>query len=229
MGLWSGIRDSKQDIEEEVLGIYRVRNAVWFFNHQGDPKAPHVELTTGLCSDGYVDSGKVTCDPKIAEYLARMLAVCVRQHPSVPSNIQWVVSSAYAAITFGYELARQLGAQHAFTEKDPIVPRRMTWSGRFTIPTYATALQGEELITTFYTVSTVREAVRAGNEYPVAFLPFVATVFHRPPSPPDPTGPSVIALVTKVIQTWQRTDCPLCQQGSPRYRPRSHWRELTGK
>lgn len=211
--------------EGEVLALYEDRDAVWFFDYQGDQKAPHAELTSGRCSDGYVNSAPVLSDPEIGCRLAYQLDIKLIQRNICPD---WVLGSAYAAITLSYQLAQLTGAKHGFVEKDPKDPKRMVWS-RFVIPEGATVLQCEELITTMQTTNEVKRAVREGNPHPVKFLTEVVTVVHRPDALPVDTGRMIIPLVQRVVKSWHPNDCPLCKQGSRPVRPKSHWQELTGK
>ena len=211
--------------EDEVLQLYSERAAVWFFNRQGDPKAPHAELTSGRCSDGYVNSAPVLCDPAVALRLAWQHAVRLFQRNIYPA---WVVGSAYAAITYSYHLATIMGAKHGFTEKDPKDPKRMIWS-RFVIPEGASVMQCEELITTLQTTNEVKQAVREGNPNPVKFFSEVVTVVHRPVALPVDTNRVILPLVERAVKSWAPEECPLCAQGSPRLKPKHHWAELTGK
>lgn len=211
--------------EQEILGYYERANAVWFFNYNGDPKAPHAELTSGLCSDGYVNSAPVLADPKVVEILTKEL---VSRFPGRNvGKVDWVVGSAYAAITFSYEVARQLGAHHGFVEKDPVIPNKMVWS-RLTIPAGASVLQCEELITTLGTAMEVRRTIQEGNSEPVFFLPDVATIIYRP-ARLQGGQIDVIALIRRGVKTWESNNCPLCARGSERLRPKQNWVRLTGK
>ena len=212
--------------QEEILEIYRRYDAVWFYDYNGRPTAPHVELTSGSCSDGYINSSLVISDPAACGFLASELAKPIKSMGIEPA---WIVGSAYAAITFSYELARVMGARHGFVEKDPADPKRMHWP-RLTIPRDVPIFQCEELITTLQTTREVRYAITAENrELPVQFLPYVVTVIYRPPSKGLIGSIEVIKLAEHVIRTWQPKYCPLCAAGSPRFRPKEHWAELTGK
>jgi len=76
----------------------------------------------------------------------------------------------------------------------------------------------------------VRRAVQEGNGEPVNFLSLVGALVHRPPKLPVDYGDRrVIALIEKEIWAVDPKDCPLCLAGSVRYRPKTHWAELTGK
>ncbi len=215
--------------EQEILGLYEKENAIWFFDYDGDLKAPHAELTSGLCSDGYVNSAPVLADPKNVELLVSELVNRLAKRNVV--NVDWVIGSAYSAIAFSYELARQLGVRHGFVEKDPANPKKMVWN-RLVIPGHADVLQCEELITTLGTTMEVRRAVEEGNPEPVVrWLPDVATAIYRPAKLQGGLI-DVISLVVKEVKVWKPEECPLCVQGSPRLRPRAtqeNWARLTGK
>lgn len=92
---------------KEPLELCKEADAYWF--HSGDPKEPHAVLTSSKHSDGYVNMRKVLQDPKRCETLTKKL---VDKHNILSEKIDYVVSSAYSAITFGYELAKQIGAMN---------------------------------------------------------------------------------------------------------------------
>lgn len=210
--------------EEEILHWFDLCDAAWV--HDGDPKKPHAELTSGKCSNGFFDCLRVLRYPNLTEILARQLVTLLANRIDKPD---WVIGSAYAAITFSYEVAKAFGAMHWFVEKDPADAKKMTWA-RMQLPFSAKVMQIEELITTSGTMMEVRRAVEEGNTEPVKFLPVVGALVHRPPKLPADYGDrEVVALVEKEIWAVDPSECSLCQAGSIRYRPKTHWAELTGK
>jgi len=212
--------------QEAILKLFDMCDAAWV--HDGNPKSPHAELTSGLCSNGFFDCMRVLKYPNLTEILARQLAKIITFCCDKPD---WVVGSAYAAITFSYEVAKVTGAVHGFVEKDPTDPKgkRMSWA-RMKIPAGSKVLQIEELITTSGTVIEVRRAIEEGNGEPIIFLPVIGALVHRPPKlPVDYGGRKVVALIEREIWAVDPKDCPLCKAGSIRYRPKTHWAELTGK
>lgn len=141
----------------------------------------------------------------------------------------WVVGSAYAGITFSYDVARVLRADHAFAEKDG---NNMTFK-RWEIPEGAVVLQIEELITTLKTAKAVREAVQRDNPHKVEFLPFIGTIVYRPDDLSkeqsiDGKRVDIIALLERKIWSVPKEECPLCKAGSKRLKPKENWKELTG-
>jgi len=209
--------------EEELLKIFKEKDACWM--HNGDPKKPHAQLTSGKCSNGFFDCMRVLKDPELCRLLAEELTEKLKREGIL--HVDWVIGSPYAAITFSYEVASNLGALHAFPEKSREDKNKMVWK-RFSIPEGATILQVEELITTAKTFREVRRAVTEENEDPVDFLPIVATIIHRPPKlPAEHDGTEIISLLEKEVWAVEQKDCPLCKKGSKRYRPKTHWAELT--
>lgn len=223
--------DDKILTEEEILHWFDLCDAFWL--HDGDAKKPHAELTSGMCSNGYFNCPEVLKHPNLNEILARQLVRLLRENGA--GEVDWVIGSPYADITFSYEVAKALGAIHGFTEKDPIEPekKRMLWE-RMTIPAKANVLQVEELTTTSGTFKEVRRAVIEGNPESVNFLPIIGILVHRPPKLPvdykiDETKIKVVSLIEKEVWAVDPSDCPPCKAGSKRLRPKTHWKELTGK
>ena len=211
--------------------LFWFRNEEAFWEHQGDPSPdkPHAELVSGLCSGGYFDVPRVLRYPNVAEILGRQLGRKLRK--AGVGQVDWVVSSAYSAITFGHEVAKELGAIFQNTEKDPADSKKQLWQ-RMAIPAGANVLQAEELMTTTGTAEQVRQAIEKGNPYPVNFLSVIGALILRPEKLlSEYGGRKIVALVEKEIRNFdpKKNECPHCAVGSPRYRPKTHWAELTGK
>ncbi len=223
--------DDKVLTEGEILRWFNICNAFWM--HDGDVKKPHAELTSGMCSNGYVNCPEFLKYPNLNEIAALQLVRLLRERGV--EKVDWVIGSPYSDITFSYEVAKAFGAIHGFTEKDPEDPkgRKMLWR-RMAIPSGANILQIEELTTTSGTFKEVRRAVIKGNPEPINFLEIVGILFHRPPKLPvtykiDGEKIAVVAIIEKEMWAVEPSRCPLCKAGSPRYKPKSHWKELTGK
>jgi len=214
---------------ETVLEWFDICDAGWM--HDGDIKDPHAELSGGDCSNGYFDCPRVLRYPNLNEILARQLVMRLADHGIGADKVDWVVGSPYSAITFSYEVAKLLEAVHGFAEKDPKDPdgKRMVWR-RMSIPVGANVLQVEELVTTSGTFQKVRKAIEKGNPESVNFIPEVGVLIHRPASLSVTYGDrKMVAVVEKEVWKISKEDCYLCKSGSPRYKPKSHWKELTGK
>lgn len=143
-------------------------------------------------------------------------------------KVDWVVSSAYSAITFGHEVAKALRAVFQNTIKDLKDEKKQIWN-RLEIPKGANILDVEELITTTGTANEVRRAVENGNPNPVNFLPLIATFVWRPEKIVQNPERRIICLMSREIQNFDPPRCPYCKVGSPAYHPKTHWKELTGQ
>jgi orotate phosphoribosyltransferase len=220
--------DDKILTPEEILKWFDVYDAVWVYDST-DPKAPHAELHSGKCSNGFFDCMRVLRNPKLCEIFAFQLARELKE--AGIKKVDWVIGSPYAAITFSHEVAKAFGAIHAFPEKDPsdIDGKKMVWR-RMQIPKDAIVLQAEELVTTSDTFREVRRAVTMGNVEPINWLYAVGALIHRPPKlPVNYDGIGIVSLVEVEIWAVEQKDCPLCAIGSPRYRPKTNWDKLTGR
>jgi len=220
--------DNRILIDEDVLPWFSAVNAFWQYEGEPSPEKPHAELTSGLCSGGYFDVPRVLRYPKVAEILGRQLGWRLRDS-AVLGRVDWVVSSAYAAIVFGHEVAKVLNAVFLNTEKDPTNPKKQLWQKQ-TIPGGSRVLQVEELITTTQTLEEVRRAVIEDNAEPVEFLPIVGTLVLRPEKIlSEYAGKAIIGFIEREIKNYRPEECPYCTVGSLPYRPKTHWAELTGK
>ena len=218
---------------DDFLTWFDLAAAVWLHKGKPTPDKPHGILTSCMCTDGYFDVPRLLSFTHIAELAGRQLVWNLLQAGVERSSVDWVVSSAYSAITFGHEVAKSLHAQFGNVEKDPNDPagKRMLWR-RLSIPEGARILQAEELITTTGTTNEVRRAVEEGNPNPVIFLPIVGAFVLRPPKLPLEYGERrVVALIEREIHAFKPgpEDCPHCKVGSPRYKPKENWSELTGQ
>jgi orotate phosphoribosyltransferase len=221
--------------EPDVISWFELCDAYWGYEGEPSSKNSHAELTSGKCSDAFFDCLRVLRHPNLCEILARQLASRLAPYSLTGDGFakpDWVIGSAYAAITFSFEVAKIFGAVHGFVEKDPKDPegKKMVWK-RMQIPEGAKVLQVEELITTIGTTKEVRRAVQEGNGIPVNFLPIVGALVHRPAELPITYGDDmkVVAVIERAVHSWNPAECPLCKAGSPRFRPKTHWAELTGK
>jgi len=216
---------------KQILAHFDEEDAYWVYQGDPRPEAPHAKLTSGKCSNGFIDCLKILRYPQLAEILGRQLGRKLKE--SGISGVHWVISSPYAAITFGHEVAKELDALFMFCEKDPADPvgKKMLWR-RMQIPEGERVLQVEELITTSSTFKEIRRAVEDGNPNPVNFFPEVGALVHRPEKlPKEYNGRRVIALIEKEIQVFEPgpATCPYCAAGSEPIRPKENWAELTGK
>ncbi|MFH0859191.1 MAG: hypothetical protein V1868_01060 [Patescibacteria group bacterium] len=206
--------------------LMQTPDALWIY--AGKNGEPHAVLTSGKHSDGYINTNAVLKFTNLCEILAGQLIAALGQRGIIMKQIDAVVSSSFAAITFGQEVARQLKTLFVFTEK---VGGEQKWGGRFELPAGAKILQVEELITTTHTTRKVKKAVLDSNPQ-VEFLGIngktvVVTIVYRPEdlSKEDPEF-EVIALIPKEIHIWDPDKCPLCKKDSPALKPKPNWQRF---
>ena len=216
---------------KQILYYFDEEDAYWIYQGEPRPEVPHAKLTSGKCSNGFIDCLKVLRYPGLAEILGRQLGRHLKK--AGIRKVDWVISSPYAAITFGHEVAKELDAIFMFCEKDPedSKGKKMLWR-RMQIPEGERVLQVEELITTSSTFKEIRRAVESGNARPVDFIPEVGALVHRPEKLPTAyDGRKVTALIEKEIRMFPPgpTTCPYCASGSQPLRPKQNWAELTGR
>lgn len=207
--------------EELVSHIFKVCEALWL--HSGNPADPHAELTSGKCSDGFVDTLRVLRNTNLNAILSYELIAKFEEH--YKDRVDWVIGSDHAGATLSYRVAEWMNAQHDFTEKGP--DKTQIWK-RFTIEPDEVVLQVEELITTTGTLEAVRKGVRDGNPYKVQFAPAVMTLIHRSDIY-EFEGNPILYLAHYDIKVWDPKDCPLCAAGSERIKPKQNWAKLTAK
>jgi len=225
--------DNKVITSEEILRWFESEDAYWGYPGEPTAEKAHALLTSGLHSDGFFDCLQILRYPNITEILGRQLAKRIDAFLPERREVDWVVSSSYAAITLGHEVAKAFSAIFMMAEKDEKDPKKMVWR-RMTIPADARVLQVEELITTSGTFQEVYRGVKEGNSEKVNFCIPIAALVHRPEKlsvtyESELGGRPVVALLEKEIRVYPPLECPYCKAGSPLYRPKTHWAELTGK
>lgn len=220
--------------DEEFDHIFRTCDALWL--HSGDPKDPHAELTSGKCSNGFVDTLRVLRYTALCKLMAeqlkrRMIQEMAKIAP--PSfldlksdfTFDWAIGSDHASAVFAYEIVRNWECQYDFTEKGD--GKTQVWQ-RFLIQPNEVVLQIEELVTTLKTLTEVRKGIRAGTPTPVKFAPFVFALVHRSHEY-EFEGTPIHYVRHYDINSWDQKDCPLCAAGSERIKPKANWAKLTGK
>lgn len=208
--------------QKEIEAIFQACGAFWF--HSGNPKAPHAELTSGKCSNGYIDCNKVLTHSNLCQIMAEALVSVLQVH--YQGRVDWVVGSDSAALGLSKDVANKLGACWHPLQKGP--DKTQVWE-KVIMPQGAIVLHVEELMTTAITANAVRQAIKTGNPNPVNFVPFLPVLIHRPaPGEGDVVdGSQVIYAAHYDIWAADPADCPLCKQGSERLRPKgANWDRL---
>lgn len=201
-----------------------------YWKHDGDISKPHAELTSGKCSDGFVDVLRLLVHTPVCHLFGRELSSRLSfmgdKHERW-NRTKWVIGSDHAGATISYAVAQQMKVKHGFTEKADRDGKKIQNWKRHEIQDGQAVLQVEELITTMATVDAVRCGVRSGNTAEVEFVDAILTVVNRS-GETHYEGSPIISLVNYQINVWEPDKCPLCAQGSPRVKPKHNWDTLTG-
>jgi orotate phosphoribosyltransferase len=190
--------------------------AIWI--HNGSPDQPHALLTSGLHSDGFVNCTFVTQHPQVlqsavSEGLKDVLSA---------TNAEWVIGSAFGAITLAHAIGYHLGARSGFTEKDGDLMKL----SRFEIPSGDRVLVVEDTITTGGSTKKTIEGIKAAGVEDSRILPYIVSLVNRS-GKDDLDGRKIRALLKLDIHAWTPAECPLCKIGSQAVRPKGNWQVLT--
>jgi hypothetical protein len=212
---------------EDVLEWFKVLRAGWI--HDGDSKKPHAKLHSGKCSTGFFLCKKVLAYGNLREILA---ACIIRELKNAGlGKVDGVFGSPYSSILLAGDVGRLLGVKTYVPEKDPsdLTCKRMLFKPDDPVPEGSVLLQIEELVTTFDSGEATKQAIIAGNPYPVTFSPFVGVLVHRPPKIVRglPDGRVIVPFIERQVDACNPADCPLCKQGSVPLSPKTNWAELT--
>jgi orotate phosphoribosyltransferase len=169
----------------------------------------HFKLTSGRHSNQYMQCAQVLKDPASTEVLVKDLAENFKD-----DGIELVVGPAMGGIIVAYELARQLGVNGIFCEREN---GQMTLRRGFVIKPGQKVLVAEDVVTTGGSVKEVMEVVRARGGEVVGVGLLV-----------DRSGGKVYfgvkkaAVLTMDIESWDPEVCPLCAKGEmPAIKPGS--------
>ena len=184
----------------------------------------HFLLSSGKHSPFYLQSAKVLENPKTAEELAKALAKIIQESKI---KVDCVCSPALGGILAGYELARALGVRFIFTER---VNGVMTLRRGFESKKNEKILVCEDIITTGGSaMESAKEVESLGAEI-VGYAALANRgICNRYQSPNtfdskecklDSNLP-LFALEDFVFETYEPSQCPLCQQGSKAIKPGS--------
>ena len=190
--------------QEEILGIFKDCGALL----QG-----HFLLTSGLHSPTYLQCALVCRRPQLCARLCEELAASFRD-----ASADLVVGPAMGGIVLAYELARALGVEGLFMERDDA--GRMTLRRGFAIQPGQSVIVAEDVMTTGGSVAEIVEGVEAAGATVVG----VACLVDR--GGLARFGDRRTAALLKMdIPTYAPDDCPLCREGVPAVKPGSRKRE----
>lgn len=186
--------------QEEMLKI---------FEKTGGILKGHFILTSGRHSDTYMQCAKLFVDPKASELLCKSLAEKLNGE-----KIDLIISPAVGGILMGYEMARQLGVNNIFAEREN---GAMTLRRGFTLPENANVLVVEDVVTTGGSVKEVIELVKEMGCNVTA----VASIVDRSNGKVD-FGVKFVNLISMDVVSYEPSECPMCKEGkTPAVKPGS--------
>jgi orotate phosphoribosyltransferase len=162
--------------------------------------AGHFRLSSGRHSDRFIQKFRILEHPPLVESVASAIADAFRSTgPTI------VVSAAVGGIVLGYEVARQLGTDAIFVEKENGVARLRR---SFRLTPQDRALVVEDVVTTGLSVREVMDVVRAHG----ASVAGVGVIVRRGTAD---FGVPTRALLDMPLESFDPAECPQCRAGLP--------------
>lgn len=168
----------------------------------------HFLLTSGRHSNRYMQCAKLFQYPEYSEMICQELA-----RRFAGQKIDLVVGPALGGIIMSYEMARQLKVPNIFAEREN---GSMTLRRGFAIPKGAKVLVVEDVVTTGGSVREVMDIVAAEGAEVVG----VCVVVDRSGGKIEFGVPFEAAYETE-IESYEPSQCPLCEQGLELVKPGS--------
>jgi orotate phosphoribosyltransferase len=160
----------------------------------------HYRLSSGRHSDRFIQKFRILEHPPLVESVATEIA---NEFRSAEPTI--VVSAAVGGIILGYEVARRLGTDAIFVEKENGIA---TLRRSFVLTPQDRALVVEDVVTTGLSVREVMEVVRTHG----ASIAGVAVIVRRGTAD---FGVPTLALLDMPLESFDPPACPQCRAGLP--------------
>lgn len=173
----------------------------------------HFILSSGLHSDTYLQCARVLMDAKRAERLCKLLAEKVRA--SGIGAIDLVVAPAIGGVVVGYEMARQLGVDGIFCERQ---------EGRFAIRRGFSFSEGARILIVEDVVTTGKsslEAMDCVREHGGVVMGEACLVNRSGGKNPLPVP--LVSLLDLEVATWPEDNLPAHLRNVPAVKPGSRW------
>lgn len=167
----------------------------------------HFRLSSGRHSSSYLQCARVLMYPDRAETLCRELRD--RYEGEAPDV---VCGPAIGGITFSYEIARAFGCPGIFVERSE---GTFTLRRGFNLEPGTRVLVAEDVVTTG---GSVIEACQVLQQLGAVVVGIV-TLVHR--SDDNPFDVPLTSLLRLPLESYEKQDCPLCDEGLPLVKPGS--------
>src|SRR6185295_10329605 len=188
----------------DLLGVFVERGALL----EG-----HFLLSSGLHSPRYLQCARVLMDPVLATRLGAALGALLG--PALAARpATAVVSPALGGVVIGQEVARALGVNALFTEREA---GKMTLRRGFRLGTPDVVVVVEDVVTTGGSTREVIDVVRQRGGAVAA----AAALVDRSGSAGAGLPVPLHSLLQIDVPTWAAEDCPLCAKGGTAVKPGS--------
>lgn len=219
---------------EEWKQEFIKRQAYW--KHDGNPKSPHVELRSGLHSNGFFYGQKVVADNALLQQIAFELI-----HKFHDENIATFYST-FAFVgpqTGATKLAEALKneavkktGKPAFRFASPAKQGKRENRSMVFAPAEASLVQRKYVTLCEDTISTGGSLLLVQNALlmlEARIQSCVLAIVNRSEKEMV-LGKKIIALINEPMPQWKKDECHLCRQGSKVIsNPKDHWDELNAK
>ena len=175
---------------DEVLDVFREAGALL----EG-----HFILSSGLRSPVFLQKALIFKNPRLTEKLCAALASKVRNTLDVQPNI--IIAPAMGGVIPGYEMARQLGLDSMFVEREG---GEFTLRRGFTLDRSAKVLMVEDIVTTGL---SSRECIAAIEEQTGASVVAGCCIFDRSGGTAD-IGVPLVSLGARKFPAYEADDLP---------------------
>jgi orotate phosphoribosyltransferase len=160
----------------------------------------HFRLSSGRHSNKFIQKFRILESPPLVEKVGSMIAGAFRdKQPTI------VVSAAVGGIVLGYEVARQLGVNAIFVEKEAGVAKLRRG---FQLTQQDRVLVVEDVVTTGMSIREVIDVVRAHGAEVIG----VGLIVERGEAD---FGVPTYALLKLPIESFEASECPQCAASEP--------------
>ncbi len=170
----------------------------------------HFRLSSGLHSNAYVQCARLLENPRAAIEVGEALASKVRE-----LEVDRVVAPALGGVVIGFTVAKALETPMVFAERKE---GEMTLRRGFEIRNGTRVVIVEDVVTTGKSTRETQAVVQGLGGDVVGF----ASILNRS-GKSNPFDKPYVFLMPMALETWDETECPLCQDGVPLDAPGSRF------
>jgi len=217
---------SEEMTHQQVEHIFSQLQAFW--KNDGDFSKPHVKLTSGRHSNGYINCRAVLQYKNLREIMARQMIIKLyNEMPRVFENWNpdnWIIGSATSATNLAGSIAEIFGCRHGILKKGS--NKEQSWQDQIIKPGEKILLI-EELMTTAFTAKQVQKGIIKGNSDSVDIIEIIPVLIYRSKKC-FVNGLPILPVFCFDIQNYEEDKCPFCRKGSPVLEnPKENWDILT--